>query len=450
MACTSIAVGKNLTDTGCVLFAHSEELDITPHRLISIPRKEYSDSDRFIGISGGPEIVQPKMTYAYIAAAVPDKKWYPGDISSGVNEMQVAIANNMSWTREVPTREKGYAWKLADGALIWTEFSQLVLERAKKARAGIDIISHFHEKYALSGDPGTMYMIADPNEAWYIEMAVNGQWIAKRIADDGFHTLANAFTIGVFDFDDPNILYSEDLVRYAIDKGWYKEGDGAFNFKDVYGEPENQKCDANLLRIEMADYFLKDQDRINKQKLMAVLRSAYEGTEKYDPDPVTGSVWDRDTRVMSTLDTDESAVVEFRRDFPVEIGTTIWWTLATSKVSPYIPYYSGALVFPEEYADAGMKEDCSAYWVNRKLTSLVHKHYSRVFGRVKETWDSFEKETFDMQKEIEDKALALTKAKGACAGIEYLNAFSNKRAAIAYKMALDLSSYIEKEFGCQQ
>lgn len=443
LACTTVVVGKDLTDTGNVLFAHSEELGDSPTHYKSVPRKYYSGSDKWIGISNGTVLTQPAMTYAYMASTIYDKDYYPGDLTSGVNENQVTIGNNMSWTRDVPSST---AWDLKDGGIIWTEYTQLVLERAKTAEEGIDIISSLHETHKLSGDPGTMYAIADPNEAWIIELAIDGQWIAKKINDDEIYTLPNAFTIGVEDLEhDPSIKCSSDLVSYAEGKSWYSTSDGAFSFKDVYGLPSRQSDDYNLLRIKMADRILSP-GTVTKKKLMEFMRSAYEGTEYYKEDPKTGSPFNTGTRVISTMNTEVNAVVELRDNLPKEIGTTVWWALATSKTSPYIPYYFGATYFPDEYATTSLDEnDGSAYWAYRKLSYLADKNYSKVFKSIKQTWDEFEDVQFKEQTEKENKALALMASHSTAAGISYLNNYSNERASLAYTTSLDLTKALKQQ-----
>jgi dipeptidase len=443
LACTTVVVGKDATDTGKVLFAHSEELGDSPTHYKSVPRKYYSEGDMWEGISNGTQTTQPAMTFAYIASTIFDKDYYPGDITSGVNENQVTIGNNMSWTKDVPGST---AWDLRDNGIIWTEYTQLVLERARTAEEGIDIISSLHEEHKLSGDPGTMYAVADPNEAWIIELAIDGQWIAKKIDDDEVYTLPNAFTIGVEDLEDnPNIRCSDDLVSYAEGKGWYDPSDGEFSFKDVYGLPSRQADDYNWLRTRMADRMLSS-GTVTKKRLMEFMRTAYEGTEYYKADIKTGSPFNTGTRVISTLGTEVSAVVELRGDIPKEIGTTVWWSLATSKTSPYIPYYLGATYFPEEYATTSLdEEDGSAYWAYRNLSHIVDQNYSNVFGIVKKTWDEFEDIQFKNQAAIEAKALSLMNAHSTAAGISYLNNYSNERATLAYNSALDLIKTIKSQ-----
>jgi dipeptidase len=383
------------------------------------------------------------VTFAYIASTIFDKNYYPGDYTSGVNECQVTIANNMSYTRDVP---QGSEWDIRDNGLIWTEYTQLVLERARTAREGVELIGRLHERHRLSGDPGTMYGVADPNEGWVVNLAVDGQWVAKKVPDDGFHVLPNAYTIGAeTDLNSPDVLHSPDVVSYAQEKGWYDPAkDGAFSFKDAYGIKENQERDYNALRLKLVGDMLSPAP-VTKEKLMEVMRSAYEGTDYYKTDE-NGSPFGTEIRTVSRLNTEVSAVIQLRPALPKEIGTTVWWAMATAKTSPYIPWYLGAKTFPAPYQTGTLDvQSGSAYWAFRNISLLVNAHYPKTSETVKTAWDEFEKEELARQASLEAEAGTILASKGTDAAVAFLNEYSNSKAAEAYGAALDLLETLRGE-----
>ena len=161
--CTTLIVGKNATADGSVLLGHNEDLgDNSAQHIIVVPRKQHLPEEEFELYSGGT-IPQVEETYAYIATRVFDIDYIPGTITSGINEYQVSIGNNMTYSRDelIPPEGK---WSLKYNGIIWTEFSKIVLERAKTAREAVEIIGWLSEEYGLSGDPGTAFGVADPNE----------------------------------------------------------------------------------------------------------------------------------------------------------------------------------------------------------------------------------------------------------------------------------------------
>ena len=440
--CTTIIVGKDNTVDGSVMIAHSEELGDSPQHLVVVPRQTHAAGDLYVSYSGA-KIPQPEVTYAYIASTIFDKEYYPGDFTTGINEYQVSVANNMSWTRGVP---EDTAWDVIDGGVFWTEFTQLTLERCKTAREGVELMGQLCETYHLSCDPGTMYAIADPNEGWFIEIARDGQWIAQRVPDNGFDMRSNNYRIGVVDLDSPDILHSPNLVQYAIDKGWYDPKSGDFSFADVYGEPSNQTDEYNNLRNRLVTQMLTDYSKVSVDELMAILRSVYEGTEYYKTDPSTGSPFHTDIRTISRTNTEVTSVAQLRSWLPAEVGGVIWWALATSKTSPYVPYYYGASSFPEAYTK-GTDTDTegSAYWAFNDLRNYVDKNYSRTIDTVTDTWAPVEAAEFTSQSALEAEALRIYNAEGAAAAAKYLNAYSNAQGEKVYEMAGALYSSLQAD-----
>lgn len=435
IGCTTVIVGKDKTVDGSVMIAHSEELGDSPQHLVVFPRKTYDPGEMYISYSGA-KIPQPKETYAYIASTIFDKDYYPGDFTTGINEYQVSVANNMSWTRGVPEDK---AWDVVEGGVFWTEFTQLVLERCKTAREGVELMGRLCEEYTLSCDPGTMYGIADPTEGWFIEIATDGQWIAQRVPDDGFVMRANSYRIGVVDLDSPDILHSPNLIQWAIDKGWYDPETGPFSFADVYGEPSVQEDSYNTLRHEIVEKMLADYGQITKSHLMKILRTAYEGTEYYKADPSTGSPFHTDVRTISRTNTEVTNVVQLRSWLPAEIGGVMWWSLCTSKTSPYVPWYFGAESFPEPYTKGNMEDrEDSAYWVFDALRKYVDKNYSRTIHKVADTWTTFETQEMEKQNSLEAEAMKIYKESGPKAAAIFLNAYSNSMGEYGYETAQEL------------
>lgn len=443
LACTTIIIGKDKTADGSVLLAHSEELGDSPQHLVVVPRVTHAAGDVYVSYSGA-KVPQPAETYAYIASTIFDKDYYPGDFTTGINEYQVSVANNMSWTRGIPEET---AWDVVPGGLFWTEFTQLVLERCKTAREGVELMGQLCEKYHLSCDPGTMYGIADPTEGWFIEIARDGQWIAQRVPDDGFSMRANSYRIGAVDLNSPDILHSPEMVKYATDKGWYDPSkDGAFSFADVYGDPANQKDTYNTLRHDMVGKMLTADGQITPKNLIDILRSAYEGTEYYKADPASGSPFHTDIRTISRTNTEVTCVAQLRSFLPKEIGGVMWWSLCTSKTSPYVPWYLGTQSFPTEYTKGTIADQTdSAYWVFDALRKYVDANYARTINKVTDTWAPFEAAEFSKQADLEAAALKIYKESGAAAAAKYLNDYSNAQGETAYKTGQELLASLKAD-----
>ena len=447
-ACTSIIIGKDRSETGTVMLGHNEDLGKnSAHHLVVRPGLTHRDGDCYETISGA-KLPQPSETCRYIASKIFDKMHYPGDITSGVNEHRVAVVNNMSWSRDVP---KEAAWEKIAGGVIWTEFTQIALERAKTARAAVLIIGDLVERCKLSMDPGTMFAVVDPGEGWWVEVARGGQWIAVRVPDDAAEARANCFRIGAVDLDDgANVLNSKNIIEYAVQVGWFKPGKEAFDFARVYGDGENNADPYNTVRHEMIESMLDEVGQISVSELMSILRTMYEDTEHYREDKTTGSPFKTKVRTVARLTTEISAVVEFKIDLPPELGTIMWWNMGTPNTGCYIPWYFGTLRFPEPF-QTGTNEYSgdSAYWVFFELTRLADAHYRKVMPGITQTWSAFENHEMTMRDAVEEKAVALYEEQGPEAAAEFVTWYSSALATrcleVALKLIADIKTRMYKE-----
>ena len=148
----------------------------------------------------------------------------------GVNEYQVVVADN-----DAPSRDLlGFKKSLHDNDLV-----RLVLERAKTAREGVDVIAAIVPRFGQAWN-GIIFEIGDPNELWVV--AITGpRWAAKKYSDT-VTARSNQYQIGD-DYD----LASPDLVSFAVEKGWVPAGTKRINFTKVYSTdelyPENNELE---------------------------------------------------------------------------------------------------------------------------------------------------------------------------------------------------------------
>jgi dipeptidase len=191
--CTTIVVGRNRSATGQVMVAHSEELGRnSAHRVTVVHGRDVPPGERFPLHSSG-EIDQPTRIARHLVTKIFDKRHYPGEHTVGINEHGVAVANNMAMMRGIP---EARMYDVIPGGIIWTEFLQLVLERARSAREGAALVGEMCGRHGLSCDSGTMVAVADPDEAWWVELARDGVWAAERVGDDNVSVRANCYRIG--------------------------------------------------------------------------------------------------------------------------------------------------------------------------------------------------------------------------------------------------------------
>ncbi len=219
--CDTVVATGGVTADGVTLFGKNSDRE--PNEAQHLPRVPAArhapgSSVRCTYI----EIPQAEETYEVLLS----KPFWMWGAEMGVNEHGVAIGNEAVFTKE-PV-EKG-------PALTGMDLLRLALERARTARAALDVITGLLAEYGQGGNCGfthefyyhNSFIIADPAEAWVLETA-GRHWAAQRA--EGVRTISNGLSIGA-DFD----LASDELVSHAVERGWCRGRDD-FDFARCYSD----------------------------------------------------------------------------------------------------------------------------------------------------------------------------------------------------------------------
>jgi secernin len=220
MCDTFVALGNSTVDGSVILGKNSDREPNEAHEIQVISAADHQPGSMldctYI------KIPQVEHTYALLLA----KPFWIWGAEMGVNEHGVAIGNEAIFTK-VPYEKQN--------ELIGMDYIRLALERAKTAFDALQVITQLLETYGQGGSCGfthpfyyhNSYILADPNEAWVLETA-GRQWVAEKVKS--VRSISNGATIGA-EFD----LSSDDLVRYAVDRGWCKGRDD-FHFARCYSD----------------------------------------------------------------------------------------------------------------------------------------------------------------------------------------------------------------------
>jgi len=387
--CTTIIVGKELTMDNSTLLAHNEDMGFESiGRLWSVPAGIH-EKNATVNVPY-ETLPCPEKTYQYWASGntigakglgITEVKEEYKSVLVGMNEYGVAMACN--WV-DANSKEGNVEKKGVNRYAI----RELLLGQCKTAREAVEFVGNIIDKYGQADWGGLIYCIADPEEGWVVETTTH-HWVAKRVPDNAIYAIANRYTIEE-NFD----MGSKDLLEFAKANGWYKENDGPFNFKKVYGNPDVFE-DYDIKRESRVHELLKGKEgTICPEDLFIVLRDRYEHTEDYVK-PQTEEVW-RDycqsTNIARTICTNicqSSSVAQLRRDMPREIGSILWYSMATPAYSGYFPLYAGASKIPQEYSKPTSEETLdSAFWVFRNLQRYGDKNYETLSTIALNHWNS--------------------------------------------------------------
>ena len=428
--CTTIVVGRNRSATGQVMVAHSEELGRnSAHRVTVVNGRDVPPGERFPLHSSGA-IEQPARIARHLVTRIFDKRHYPGEHTVGINEHGVAVANNMAMMRGIP---EARMYDVIPGGVIWTEFLQLVLERARSAREGAALVGEMCGRHGLSCDSGTMVAVADPDEAWWVEIARDRVWAAERVGDDNVSVRANCYRIGSLEPRPADSgTKAPNLEAYAMSRGWH--AGGPMDFAAVFGDPANQQDRYNLDRHDVLESRLSPLERVGVPDLMALLRDVYEGTSLHRTRP-DGSPFRTAIRTVARMNTECCAVLEPRRGWPPGVAHRMWCCLSTSLTGVFVPFHLGISKVESHYATAGGRySPASAYWLFTELAKLVDGHYPACIDLVRTRWSELEAATFGAIDALERQAAGLGMPESA----DVLTGFDLQRAAEAIETLQEL------------
>ena len=342
--CYTVVAGKMATVDGSVMVAHNE--DDGGDQLLNwyiVPPLDHLESDEITTLEN-TTISQVKETNGYLWLELPGMRFS----DSYLNDQGVVIVSDQCISREDNP-------ELTNGGIgYWLR--RLVAERAMSARNGVEIAGELIEKYGYHSS-GRTYTIADANEAW-VFAAVNGKhWVAQRVKDNEVMVIPNYYTIEEIDLSDKeNFLACPDLIEYAIEKGWYKDGE-VFNFREVYGKANNLTHPHNINRKWAGMRHFSDKDwqlnesfpfsfvpsqKVTLEKMFTILEDHYDGCNLTDHTVEEGgNPHNSDARTICCESTQYGFVAQLRAEMPKEIGNVLWIAPFRPCTQPYIPWYLG-------------------------------------------------------------------------------------------------------------
>ncbi len=434
LACTSLIAGKKATADGSVIITYAADSHTLYGELYHQPAADHApgsmrtvtewDTGKILG-----QIPEVAHTYRTLG---------------NMNEHGLTIAESTWGGRE----ELAGSGLIDYGSLIY-----ITLQRARTAREALKVMTELVEKYGYASS-GESFSIADADEAWIMELIGKGKddkgavWVARRVPDDCISGHANHARIHTFPLDDPETLYSPDVISFARSKGYFNGKDKDFSFSRAYAVTDGgalRGCDGRvwsfynrhsqgaqpyldwILKGEGAPLplWVKPEKPVTVRDMQAMMRDHFEGTPldmttdigagpyavPYRWRPLTyqvDSVEYTHERAIATQQTGFSFVSQMNSARPRAMKGILWFGVDDANTCVYVPVFNGGTAVPHEFAvgngDLYNLSWESAFWINNYVANQAYYRYSQMIPDIRRVQnaieDTFEAEMPDLEKEI--------------------------------------------------
>ena len=224
---------------------------------------------------------------------------------------------------------------------IWCEFPGMEVSDVFMNQFGVSVASN--------GCPSREdKVVADPSEGWVISVVKGRHWVAQRVPDDKVMTIPNYYVIGAVDLDDEeNFAGSDDLVEYAISRGWYDPAkDGDFSFARAYSSEKSIASTNNQRRHHQAWTYFFGMDRPGEFASVPMkkvsLRDMMNVLAIHDPATPDGHLVNSICNDHTVL----SSIFQLRPTLDFETGCVMWNAMGHPCSEVYVPWYAGITKAP--------------------------------------------------------------------------------------------------------
>lgn len=338
-ACSTLVIGKNVSETGNIIVAHNEDnggrLFNMQHYVPAATHKK-GEMIKFEKNAAAIPQVEKTLGFYWTQTFVPDGASFADGF---FNDAGVAIATN--WCGEIFDADR---MEVKDGGIGYG-IRRLVAERAHSAREGVEIATKLLAEYGYFHD-GRTYTIADANEAWQLAIHQGNSWVARKIGDDEVVYIPNVFMMDKVDLKDKETwLIEPKQVERAIKDGRHDAKDQIFNWRKVVAQEsvrhERWNANRNVLAWkfltgkeyndpEQFPYSAKIDRKLGVADAMALLRlhEDYIGEDQ--------ELYHSKSEGICRTTSHDSIVYDLNKDPTL---TEAWKTVGRPCQSVYIPLY---------------------------------------------------------------------------------------------------------------
>ncbi len=498
-ACTTLIVTPGASESGAMFVAHSDDGHLADARLIRVPAADHAPGSqrpvfydavsigeleayasfayrRYTGSARGPDYEMPGKPQTepigYIPQVAQTYAYFDGNYGI-MNEHQLMFGECTNGSK-TDGAQPG-----PDRLFYSAELARVALERCTTAQEAVELIGHLIDTYGFYGTGETL-PVADPNEAWVIEMApgpegVPGLWAAQKVPDGEVFVAANQFRIREIDPENPEQKIGKHVYETAKAQGWWTQEDGPLDWLRTVSLGEYNHPYYSLRRVwRLMDklapsrgfspwvedgytlaypFSIRPDEKLTRQDVMELYRDHYEGTEfdltkgvaagpfgcpyRYlgdydaggdaaDPTVKREGAWER---ALSVYYCSYVFVCEGRSWLPDPIGGILWFGNGKPAETCFTPFYAGITEVADPYrtCDVRMYTRDSAFWAFNFVENWAALNYQRIHADIVARRETLEKAAFEAVAYADANAMEQFEADPAQARA-WLTEFSRNQA----------------------
>lgn len=429
-ACTNFIVTKGASADGSVMVSYAADSHQLYGALYFVPGGKFKAGDM-------------------LRVEEWDTGKYLGDIPQ-VASTYTTIGNMNSHSLIIAETTYGGRAELEDpnGTMDYGSLIYIALQRAKTAREAIAVIADLAATHGYASS-GESFSIADKDEAWIMELISKGKfgkgivWVARRIPDGYVSAHANQARITTFPLNDKeNCLYSEDVISFARERGYFNGKDEEFSFCDAYAPLDfgaMRGCEARVWSFfrtvaddmdKYVDYamghnpsnrmplWVKPRTKVAPKVVFDAMRDHYEGTPMDMTTDIGagGSHCPYRWRPMHF----EVDGVEYCNERATATQQTGFWFVAQARdkkegilwfgtddaaTSPLTPIYANSTEIPwcfsEQNGSMLKYSDESMFWITNRIAQFAYLRYDVIGKHVRSEIDKWENAMLEQVKTID-------------------------------------------------
>ena len=454
-ACTNLIVGKNASVDGSVICTYNcDGFGFASPLTLSLPGRHAPGEMVALRSWGNGEVHQiPQADYTYGVVGL-------------MNEHQVSIVETTWDGREELRNPEGYfdyfslmgiaLQRSASAREAIAVMHQLVQEYGYNSTG---------ESFAVC-DPEEAWIMELIGKG---PGRKGGVWVAMRVPDDAICAYANASRIRQFPqarkadkklgfcIVEGECMYSADVISLAREMGYYDGPDKEFSFREAYGPLDwsaIRYCEARVWsffrhhtdpavmdgylpflngELSVCDalpLWIVPKEKVSVRDIMNDMRDHYEGTaldmtadvsagpwaSPYRNQPVNFKASDGTEmfreRPIGCQQSGMTMVCQMRSWLPDAVGGVTYFNMDDASMVAYVPVYCGINRIPDPFRrennDIREFSTESAFWMCNFVANMVYPRYSAMIGDLREAQTELEDFYAADQKEVEEKAAALT------------------------------------------